>query len=235
MSVVQSFLDRVFFTTTHVVKVTGAGDRFRLIDLEGEALTRARVGHGDKIQVRAAGLALRTYTPIAWDQARGRVRIVAFVHGHGGGPGTAWARAVREGEGCAFFGPRRSTDLAKARGPVVLFGDETSIGVGASLRELAGKRAELVFEATKARDVAPALDALTVANAHVFERSDGDTHLRAASEHIASLVKDSKDATIVFTGRAKSIAALRSHLRAANVDVAMKAKAYWAEGRTGMD
>lgn len=235
MFVVQSFLDRVFFTTTNVAKVADAGERFRLIDLEGEALTRARVGHGDKIQVRASGLAMRTYTPIAFDQARGRIRLAAFIHGHGGGPGTAWARAVKEGESCAFFGPRRSTDLAKARGPVVLFGDETSIAVGASLRELAGTRAHLVFEATKPSDVAPAIDALSLANAHVVGRTDGDAHLRAASEHIAALVKESKDATLVFTGRAKSIATLRSHLRTANVDVPMKAKAYWAEGRTGMD
>lgn len=231
MSVVKDLIDRVFFTSARVAKVTEAGDRFRLVDLEGDALTTARIGHGDKIQVHASSFALRTYTPIAWDRARGRMRLCAYAHG--GGPGSAWTRSVREGDTCSFFGPRCSVDFAKTEGQVVLFGDETSIGVGASLRELRGTRAHLVFEATSVDAVTPALDALALANAHVVARTADDDHLRALSDRVASLV--TKDTTVVLTGRAKSIVALRSHLRAAGIAAPTKAKTYWAEGRAGLD
>lgn len=224
---VTSWVDRVFFTQATVADVVDVAPRFRIMTLEGPELAKTTANPGDKIQVRARGLSLRTYTPVGWDRAKGRAKVVAFVHGEG--PGALWTQALRAGDTCAFFGPRSSIALAKAKGPVILFGDETSIGVAASLHALRGKDAHLVLEADSRDAVAPVLDALALSHATVCART-GD-HLRDAAERIAAV----KDASIILTGCAASIVTVRQHLRTLGAPATFKAKTYWAEGRTGID
>jgi NADPH-dependent ferric siderophore reductase len=233
MSAARSFVDRVFLTSTTVAKVAVLAEGFHLLELEGEALSKGGQP-GDKLQIHTSGLAtMRTYTPFAWDVPRGRMQICAFTHGDGSG--ARWVRALRDGDPCSFFGPRGSLAFAKmkASGPIVLFGDETSLGVGASLRALRGKAAQLVFEATSAPAVSAVVDRLELADTAVLARTSDDAHLREVAARIVEAA--TKDATIVLTGNAKSIIAIRQHLREAKVDAAIKSKAYWAEGRTGLD
>lgn len=229
MSVVTSWVDRVFFHQATVADVVDVAPRFRVVTLEGPALAKTTAHPGDKIQVRARGLSLRTYTPVDWDRAKGRTKLVAFVHGDG--PGAAWTQSLRTGDACAFFGPRRSIALAETTEPVVLFGDETSIGVAASLAALRGDDAHVVLEASSREAVAPVLDAMSIPRATVCPR--GDDHLRDAAERIAAVA--TRASSIVLTGRAASIVAVRDHLRSLGAPPPFKAKTYWAEGRAGID
>lgn len=232
MSVVKSWVDRVFFTSATVAKVTDVAESFRLVELEGSALSKGQGRPGDKIQVRAAGFAMRTYTPVGWDGDRGRTRICAFTHGSG--PGARWARALRDGDPCSFFGPRSSLAFAKMTGPIVLFGDETSLGVAAALCSLRGDGRRIVLEASSSRAVKSVVDTLQLDDAAVIEKSSDDAHLREASELIAQATSTT-GVTVVLTGRAASIVDLRRRLRDAGVTATVKAKAYWAEGKTGLD
>lgn len=77
--------------------------RFRLVDLEGDALRNVAWTTGQKLQVAiGSGLAARTYTPMSWDAGSGRTRMLIFAHGDG--PGSRWASGLHEGDTCHFFG-----------------------------------------------------------------------------------------------------------------------------------
>ena len=121
-------LVRWLMRSATVASVETLSDRFRLLDLEGDALRSAAWQPGQKIQIRiGSGLTARTYTPIGWDAASGSTSILAWLHG--AGPASAWVRSLAPGQTCQFFGPRASLDL-DLNEPFVLFGDETSFGLG---------------------------------------------------------------------------------------------------------
>ncbi len=231
-SVVPSWVDRMFFTTATVAKVADIAESFRLIELEGPALRKSRGGPGDKIQVRAARFGMRTYTPVGWDADRGRTRICAFTHG--AGPGARWVSTLREGDPCSFFGPRGSVSLAKITGPIVLFGDETSLGIAAALSALGVPGSRIVLEATSSAAATRVVNTLELGSTDVVAKTSDDAHLQRASELVAEAATAS-DVTVVLTGRARSIVEVRRLLRQRSVSAAIKSKAYWADGRTGLD
>lgn len=206
--------------------------RFRLIDLEGDALKGVTWLPGQKVQVAmGSGLSSRTYTPMWWNADVGRTRLLVFLHGDG--PGSRWAGDLREGETCQFFGPRRSLDLSGARGPVVLFGDETSFGLGAVLQDCS-ENVVMVFEVSDVLESRAVLAAVGLGRASVIERSAGDEHLAAIgadlSHHMAH------GAQLVLTGKAQSIQSVSQALKKAGMaSSSAMAKAYWSLGKTGLD
>ncbi|EJN09101.1 siderophore-interacting protein [Bradyrhizobium sp. YR681] len=217
-----------------VAAVETLSPRFRLIELEGEALKDVAWTAGQKIQVAiGAGLSARTYTPMSWDTGRGATRLLAFAHGDG--PGSRWVSSLREGETCQFFGPRRSLDLAGLEAPVVLFGDETSFGLAAALRDNLRAGGPLhMFEATDVAESRQALDAIGLGEARLIARSDSENHLRDVEAEMLRLAANG--AQFVLTGKASSIQHVSRTLKAAGVVPArLKAKAYWAPGKTGLD
>ncbi|MBR0710519.1 siderophore-interacting protein [Bradyrhizobium liaoningense] len=217
-----------------VVTVETLSPRFARIELEGEALKDVAWTAGQKIQVAiGAGLSARTYTPMSWDTGRGRTRLLAFAHGDG--PGSRWASSLREGDTCQFFGPRRSLDLAGLEAPVVLFGDETSFGLAAALRNnLQAGGALHMFEVTDVVESQQVLDAVSLGQARLIARSAGEEHLSIVEAEMLRLAANG--AQFVLTGKASSIQRFSRALKAAGVASSrIKAKAYWAPGKTGLD
>jgi ferric-chelate reductase (NADPH) len=93
---------------------------------------------------------------------------------------------------------------------------------------------EHVFEATEVAEVRRVAEAIGLGQATLIERTAGDTHLAAAeaelSRHAAS------GAHFVLTGKASSIQRVSRALKAAGVvSSRVKAKAYWAPGKIGLD
>lgn len=217
-----------------VAAIETLSPRFRLIELKGEALKDVKWTAGQKIQIAmGAGLSARTYTPISWDTGNGRTRLVAFVHGDG--PGSRWTSGLREGDTFQFFGPRRSLDLAGFEAPVVLFGDETSFGIAAALRNnLQAGGALHMFEATDAAESRQALEAIGLGQARLIARSDSDDHLATVEAEMLRLAANG--AQFVLTGKASSIQRVSRALKAAGVASSrIKTKAYWAPGKSGLD
>ncbi|OPY98299.1 FAD-binding protein [Bradyrhizobium sacchari] len=217
-----------------VIAVETLSPRFRLIELEGAALKDVAWTAGQKMQVAmGAGLSARTYTPMSWDTGRGRTRLLAFTHGDG--PGSRWASGLREGETCQFFGPRRSLDLAGRSAPIVLFGDETSFGLAAALRDsLHAGGALHMFEATDVAESRQVLDAVNLSGARLIARSAGEDHLATVEAELLRLAANG--AQFVLTGKASSIQRISRALKAAGVASSrVKAKAYWAPDKTGLD
>ncbi|UPJ54205.1 siderophore-interacting protein [Bradyrhizobium sp. 200] len=217
-----------------VAAVETLSPHFRLADLEGEALRNVAWTAGQKVQVSmGSGLCARTYTPMSWDADSGRTRMLTFAHGDG--PGSRWASGLREGDTCQFFGPRRSLDLSGPESPVVLFGDETSFGLAAALRDSPlGAGALHVFEASDVAESRPVLEAIGLGQATLIERIADDAHLAAAEAEMLRLA--ASGAHFVLTGKASSIQRLSRALKAVGVvSSRMKTKAYWAQGKIGLD
>ena len=216
-----------------VAAVEVLSEHFRLVDLEGEALTDIAWAVGQKVQISmGTGLTTRTYTPISWDAGRGGTRLLAFAHGDG--PGSRWAGGLCKGDTCQFFGPRRSLDLSDPGAPVVLFGDETSFGLAAALRAMSGFSLTCMFEATDIAESRPVLERVGLGDATLIARATDDAHLAATAVEVAAHA--ASGAHFVLTGKARSIQHVSRVLKTEGVGSSrVKAKAYWAPGKVGLD
>ena len=121
MASLKGFLGKLIFPELGVTKAEVITASFRRLTLAGASLTK--LAPGDKIQVSLAE-GTRTYTPFAFDAAKGSLDLL--VYSHGDTPGAKWGRAVAEADRVNVFGPRGSIAIAALAGPVVVFGDETS-------------------------------------------------------------------------------------------------------------
>ena len=218
----------------HVAAVETLSPHFRLVHFEGEALRNVAWTAGQKVQVAmGSGLSARTYTPMSWDADSGRTRVLTFAHGDG--PGSRWASGLREDDTCQFFGPRRSLDLSGLESRVVLFGDETSFGLAAALRDCPQVDGAIhVFEASDVAESRPVLEAIGLGEATLIERTADDAHLAAAEAEVLRLA--ASGAHFVLTGKASSIQRISRALKAVGVlSSQVKTKAYWAQGKVGLD
>ena len=240
MATVKQVLGDVFakllFREVMVRSVHDVSPRFRRLDLEGPALRQAPFGAGDKVQVMMPNGDLRTYTPFHFDATRGSLSFLVYVHGDDS-PGAQWGRSVSAGQTARLFGPRGSLRLASDSGPAVVFGDETSFALARALREQrAGtERLRFVFEVNDAAESARALESLELSSDGLVQRLPGDTHLAAVESQLRQALTTLGDASLVLTGRAQSIQALRMRLRASGTAAHQRVKAYWSVGKRGLD
>ncbi|UFW52624.1 MULTISPECIES: siderophore-interacting protein [Bradyrhizobium] len=231
---VTQMLLRWLMRSARIAAIETLSPHFRLIEIEGEALKDVAWNAGQKIQVAMrAGLSARTYTPMSWEASSGRTRLLAFIHGVG--PGSRWVSGLREGDTCQLFGPRRSLDLTGLEAPIVLFGDETSFGLAAALRDnLQAGGALHMFETTDVAESRRVLEAISLGEARLIARSADDAHLAAVEAEMLRIAANG--ARFILTGKASSIQRISRALKAAGVASSrIKAKAYWAPGKTGLD
>jgi NADPH-dependent ferric siderophore reductase len=224
----------LFMRHAVVTDVDDVGGGFRLITLEGPALRGAEWTPGHKIQIAMGStFATRTYTPLEWDAAAGRTRILGYAHG--AGPGSEWLVKLTAGAECDIFGPRRSLAVEGTSGSLVLFGDETSMGLAHALRRQARERSVLCrFEVGDIASAECVLTKLEISDATIVKRETDGRHLHRLVEPLAELAAAS--ATFVLTGHASSVQQVRQQLRGLNVPAArMVTKAYWATGKVGLD
>ena len=118
---------------------------------------------------------------------------------------------------------------------MVLFGDETSFGLAAALRDSPqGVGAIHVFEASDVAESRPVLEAIGLGQATLIERIADDAHLAAAEAEVLYLA--ASGAHLVLTGKASSIQHASRALKAVGVvSSRVKTKAYWAQGKIGLD
>ncbi|MEV4512253.1 siderophore-interacting protein [Dactylosporangium sp. NPDC049525] len=219
----------------HNARVTGLSrhsPEFIRVELSAEAFRKATWVPGAKLQFRPrrGSMNLRTYTPVSWDAARGVTELIAYTHGDG--PAAQWLGQAAEGQTCEVFGPRRSIDLRDATGPVLFVGDESSVALACALRTV-NRDVSHVFEA---RDPAGLVDVL--AQLGIAER----VAVVATAADRAELLRQARDDamqapyTLVVTGDAATVHAVRRDTRGwERKPRQVKGKAYWAEGRTGLD
>lgn len=231
---VESLLLRWLGKDATVSAVDAWSERFRMVELQGEALRGIAWTAGQKIQIPIGGMRVsRTYTPITWDAARGTTRFL--VWSHGSAPGSDWARTLAPGTACQVIGPRRSVDVASGSAPIVLFGDETAFGLASALQRAEPARdLHLLLEVTDAQECRPVLQRLGLHADLLAERVATDAHLPAVEARVTAHA--ATGAVFVLTGRASAIQHIRRTLKQLGVGASRQhARAYWAAGKSGLD
>ena len=224
----ESAMQKLFTRQAQVLELKDLGP-YRLVTLGGDALRNVTWSAGDKIQIQLGGWTQRTYTPIDWDADAGRVRILIYLHGDG--PGTQWARTLRAGDSCVLFGPRKSIRLAQPQAPLLLFGDETSLGLAAALAPQ-----QLLLEMSTPLAGAAVLATLGLQHAQLCERASDDAHIAELGNRLLALLQTQPAADIVLSGKASTIQHLTRLLRRqAGLSGQRHSKAYWATGKSGLD
>lgn len=227
-------LIRLLMKHAQVVESESIAEGFRLITLESPEFKALQWMPGQKMQITmGAAFVARTFTPIEWNAATGRTRILGYIHGNG--PGSAWVRDARQGTECDVFGPRASLDVRDVPGARVLLGDETSIGLACAIgHDALGGSLQCLLEVNDAADAREAILRLGLERIDLFRRMQNDAHLEAMEHRLPALA--AAGATFVLTGKATSIQYLRRALKALGVPAArLVTKPYWALGKTGLD
>ena len=231
-AVLGSVFGRFLFRDATVARVETPSPRFRRIALRGAALANVGWQAGDKLEVFLPLVGTRAYTPLDWDEAQGATTLLVYLHGEA--PGTAWARTLAEGASVQLLGPRRSL-AAPGSAPVVVFGDETSVGLA---HALAGTEPARPLRAVlEVEDVAASravCDQLGL-TATLVPRAADDAHLPEVHRRLSESWGVHTAATLVMSGRAQAIKTLRSHMRGAGEAPPACTKAYWSVGKAGLD
>jgi NADPH-dependent ferric siderophore reductase len=222
----ESALQKIFTRSAQVLEIEDIGDSFRLITFGGAALRNVEWTPGDKLQLMLGGWVQRTYTPLDWDADNGRTRILVYLHGDA--PGTQWARTLNVSDSCTFFGPRKSIRLAAEASPVLLFGDETSLGLAAALSGQA--TTYMLFETSSRTCIQAVIERLRLPNASV------ESAAHALEAQMSALLRAHPDADIVLSGKAGSIQQINRLLHQHGTAAKRRqSKAYWSPGKTGLD
>lgn len=226
MASLKAFLGKLLTPELVISAAETLAPGFRRLTLEGESLRGASFTPGDKVQVVLEG-GTRTYTPFAFDPAKGTFDLLVYVHGDT--PGAAWGRGAKAGERIHVFGPRGSIALDALAGPVLVTGDETSFAVARAQLDRGGAVAP-VFEVTNVAESSAVLVALGL-EVDLVARTPDEAHL----DELEAKLRARKAHTLVLTGKAQTIQALRARLRARPPFAAQKTKGYWAPGKRGLD
>ena len=234
---IESTLLKWFTKPGRIGAVTPVSEHFRFVDMEGDGLRGHAFAAGHKLQLRLEGMSFRTYTPLFWDGEQGRTRFLAYVHDDS--PATRWINRLEAGSEILFHGPKPSLDTGTPENSLLLFGDETSFGLAASLRMRANAgqtpRHVFVFEVTSKTEAQAVLDQLGI-EAVLIERRDGDSHLDILSAAFDEAADRLAPDLFMLTGKATTIQHLRKSLKTRGVlSARLRNKAYWAPGKTGLD
>jgi ferric-chelate reductase (NADPH) len=219
--------------TAQVTEASALSPGFLRVRLTADALRKRTWVPGSKLQFRPrrGTLSLRTYTPIGWDTGPGETELIAYTHGDG--PAAKWFRQVTVGDDCEVFGPRSSIDLRDVAGqPVVFVGDETSVALACALRTVTTSVSH-IFEANDPAALTDLLPGLKIAEgvAVVAKTTERAELLRLAREAAGQ-----EPYVLIVTGDAATVHAVRrDSLKWPQKPAKFKGKAYWAEGRAGLD
>lgn len=232
-SLLSDLLSDVLLTSVRVSDTSEIAERFVKIRLASPQFRRAHWTPCDKLQLRPqrGSLLMRTYTPISWDCDAGCTDVIGFLHGDG--PGASWCRDVPVGAECDVFGPSRSLDLSRVSASTVFLGDETSVGLAHALRRV-NPAAHCVYETTDPVGLKAALTALGIVdNTELVAKSDDRTALLQLAFDAGEAYVDGYD--LVVSGNAAIVNAVRRGVRHRPQPAPrIKARAYWARGRTGL-
>jgi ferric-chelate reductase (NADPH) len=202
------------------------------IELQADAFKKATWTPGAKARLRTGTFQLRTYTPVAWDAQRGTSELIAFTHGDG--PGADWFRRVTAGASVEVLGPQPSIDLRSPAERVVFIGDESSVALAVASQTVT-ERVTHVFEAIDPAALTGVLNdlGLNERSTVVAKAADRANLLQLARD---AAVAEAAPSDLVVSGDAATVHVVRRAARSwPQIARRIKGKAYWAEGRTGLD
>jgi NADPH-dependent ferric siderophore reductase len=225
----------VLFTSVQITEIAELTTKFLKATLRCDAFTRTKWTPGDKLQLRPrrGSLAMRTYTPINWNPDKGTLDVIAYRHGDG--PAVRWFDDAVRGSDAEIYGPSKSLDLSDTVKHTVFVGDETSIALAHVLQQL-NPGVKYLYEASDPATLSAVFTTLGIGkNASVLIKSDGRRELLQAMIGAIQTAKTGAPVDLVVTGDAATVNAVRRELKTRpDLTPRIKARAYWASGRTGL-
>jgi ferric-chelate reductase (NADPH) len=214
------------------------GDHFILVTFCGEAIRTHTWHPGQKIQLVLSqeSYLMRTYTPISWDNFSGHSKILVYLHGDA--PGANWASRVQVGDHISMLPPRNSIDLLEIASPTLCIGDETSIGLAKALIDHVGMAdgVHMIFEVSDINEARIALAHLDIHHARLIQKRPNNAHFSQIKQLIHDVMMQIAPKHYIFTGSAHSIQQLTQSLkRMVSGTAKFEIRAYWAEGKMGLD
>jgi ferric-chelate reductase (NADPH) len=222
--------------SARIAAIERIGDQFRLIDIVAKGCRGVNWQPGIKLKIGIGDSETRTYTPIAIDAQSGRVRILAYIHGHS--PASQWAEAVAVGDKTCTSPPGSSVNLDELNSSAVFFGDETSFGTAKSLQSYLGADcpAYCVFEVRQPPQAAAVAERLELANVTLVQICEDGSHLGEVARRLQKAMADLTTSHLVLTGNGRSIQTVRAALHANNIaKIEYLIKAYWTPKKTLKD
>ncbi|PCC75213.1 NADPH-dependent ferric siderophore reductase, contains FAD-binding and SIP domains [Nannocystis exedens] len=212
-----------------VLETETLAPRLRRVRFGGAPLKRCGWRPGHEVEVRVGAREFRHYTPMRWDDARGEVDILFYLHGRG--PGSAWAEALREGDATHLMGPGGRLRLDADAAHHVFLGDETTAGLFAALARAVPPSAGLTG-AVEGEGLPP--DLFTAMGLPLDVLSRGPTRGAALLAWLDRVV--TVDSVYYLAGHAESVVALRRALqRQWSIPARrIRTKAYWSDNRRGL-
>jgi ferric-chelate reductase (NADPH) len=189
-----------------IAAIERIADQFRLIDIVAKGCRGVKWQPGTKLKIGIGHSETRTYTPIAIDAHSGRVRILAYIHGHS--PASQWAAGAVVGNKTYTSAPGSSLNLEELGSSAVFFGDETSFGSAKSLQFHLGAEssAHCVFEVTQPQEAAAVAGRLELTNVITLVQICEDrSHLGEVAGRLQKAMTDLTTSHLVLTGNGRSI------------------------------
>lgn len=218
------------------VVVTHIEDHFsstRKIRLQGD-FNGLSFEPGYAVAFRVSETGYRNYTPCGFDTEQGTCEIIFHIHGNG--PGSDWARDLKEGDALRMLIPRGRTVYRSHVSHHVIIGDETTLGLALSIHNKANQQKQScnsIFEL----DEPAALEDL-----QLYGHVTGKELLNKAGRIRQRIFQQQEDAgmsldktAFYVAGNADTMKMVRAELKQMNVPPKnIFSQAYWAEGRTGL-
>lgn len=107
---------------------------FLEIDLHLPGTDMSRWEEAQHIKCRVSSYTFRDYTPAGWDAPTRTCTL--YIDAAHEGPGSRWARAVREGDAFYYAGVSRTLHPPSPLSHIVCLGDESSVGHFLALQQL---------------------------------------------------------------------------------------------------
>ena len=178
----------------------------------------------------------RNYTPAFFDGDQGLCTIYFYLHGNG--PGSRFSSRLQIGDKLKMIGPRGKSLYEPESKYHFFYGDETSIGVFNSLREIIHTRQQeylgLLAFTEELRELPDKLDLmLDVVSTGSAEPYDNSVLYLDGLQ--GKLWEVWRKGTFYLTGNATAIKKVRQVLLTKGVAPdKIRAQAYWVEGKQGL-
>lgn len=213
-----------------VAKIEDLDEKLRRVHFQGSSLRGLTFRPGQEIEFRVSDTSFRHYTPAQLDPQGESLKVLFYLHDLG--PGSAWARALREGQTIQLLGPGGKFGLRSGSQHIFL-GDESTLGLFQALHHAARGKITGVLETEASQSHWPkllGLDAL-----HSIERGPqrGQALLEWLEEHFDAHHR--QDSQYYLAGHAQSLVPLRRTLKARGCKRGhIHSKIYWASGKRGL-
>lgn len=211
------------YLSPYLKKIRFAGD-----------FSKAKFEPGQAIIFRVNATEHRNYTPCFFDSEKGICDVLFYLNGIG--PGSSYIDALKPGHTLYMALPRGFNLLKKESKFHFFYGDETTLGLFYSFKQVMEKRGEAyagIMDLTMAREIPACL------NLNLKTVSSTLPHGRNAVEYLNSVDSHTWNqwatGTFYLMGNARSIQTFRKALKEKGIAGSnIVTQPYWVEGKKGL-